>query len=364
MDERTAPALPKEMNERYEETIRKNLTELMRQRGISQSQLAQILEQRGLALSQGNMSLILSGKKHFPLSLVVHLCGHFGVSLEELVDENFGSAREAAAPMPQVYSDELLNLLPSLGDSFITDPNSPEFQGYLQTYHVYMKPTQTFVQQLQIGQLVLEASGGVCEATLSMNCSEKVDGEYVCKQYHGRAIISTSVDAVYVLLTSPIEGELSLISFRHSHRPHQPLNCRIAAVLTNEAGEFHAPTVHRMFLSRVPIAEEHHPLLIPHLFLNDRGIAIRADALDLLKQQHSEYVPMLEHLAQFKPIPTYYWTEEYVKGIGRFLLSGHQLYMLLTMLRGISEAPYQNKASHTADMQIRNLLLMLGYYGD
>ena len=38
--------------------------------------------------------------------------------------------------------------------------------------------------------------------------------------------------------------------------------------------------------------------------------------------------------------------------------------MLLTMLRGISEAPYQNKASHTADMQIRNLLLMLGYYGD
>ena len=227
-----------------------------------------------------------------------------------------------------------------------------------------MKPTLSFVQKLQIGQLVLEASGGVCEATLSMNCSEKVDGEYVCKQYHGRAIISTSVDAVYVLLTSPIEGELSLISFRHSHRPHQPLNCRIAAVLTNEAGEFHAPTVHRMFLSRVPIAEEHHPLLIPHLFLNDRGIAIRADALDLLKQQHSEYVPMLEHLAQFKPIPTYYWTEEYVKGIGRFLLSGHQLYMLLTMLRGISEAPYQNKASHTADMQIRNLLLMLGYYGD
>ena len=42
MDERTAPALPKEMNERYEEAIRKNLTELMHQRGISQSQLAQI----------------------------------------------------------------------------------------------------------------------------------------------------------------------------------------------------------------------------------------------------------------------------------------------------------------------------------
>jgi hypothetical protein len=44
MDERTAPALPKEMNERYEDAIRKNLTELMLQRGISQSQLAQILE--------------------------------------------------------------------------------------------------------------------------------------------------------------------------------------------------------------------------------------------------------------------------------------------------------------------------------
>ena len=46
MDERTAPALPKEMNEQYEAAIRSNVSELMRQRGISQSQLAQILEQR------------------------------------------------------------------------------------------------------------------------------------------------------------------------------------------------------------------------------------------------------------------------------------------------------------------------------
>lgn len=366
MQQHESPALPKELNEKYEEAIRRKLAALMRANNYSQTSLCAKLNERGLSLTQGNLSSILSGRKHFPLSLVVHLCDLFQVSLSELVDENFSSPRQlgGSRPIPQVYSDDLLQLVPCLGDTFVTDPSQPEFQGYLQTYYVYLKPTLTFVNKLQTGTLTLEASGSVCEATLKLNCDEKVDGEQVCKIYRGRAMISTSVDAVYVLLTSPIEGDLSVISFRHFHRPHQPLNCRIAAVLTNESGEFHSPTVLRMFLSRVPIAEEHQSLLIPHLYLNERNIAVTADHLELLRKEWSEYAPLFELLTQFKPIPTYSWSEEYVMGVGRFFLDGEQLYTFLTQLRGLSQSPHQNKVSHAADLQIRNLLLMLGYYAD
>lgn len=364
MEERSALALPKERTQEYEEAMRRNLAALMRSGKMSQTQLKDELEKRGLSVQQGNLSLYLSGKKSIPLSVIVQLCDIFQVSLAELVSEDFGGARQADPRMPRLYSGDLLNLVPSLGDAFITDPASPEFRGYLQTYYVYQKPTLSFVKKLQAGTLTLEASGSVCEATLKLHCDEKVDGENVCKIYRGRAVISTQVDAVYVLLSSPIEGELSVISFRHSHRPHQPLNCRLAAVLTNEAGDFHSPTVSRMFLSRIPIAEEHQPLLVPHLYLNGRDITVKAEQLERLRQEHAEYGPLIDRLEQFQPLPTYYWTEEYVMGTGRFLLDGNGLYTFLTQLRGISEAPYQNKVSHTADHRIRNLLLMLGYYSE
>lgn len=364
MDERTAPALPKEMNEQYEAAIRSNVSELMRQRGISQSQLAQILEERGLALSQGNLSLILSGRKHFPLSLVVHLCGHFGVSLEELVDENFGSAREAAAPVPQVYSDELLNLLPSLGDSLITNPAAPEFQGYLQTYHFYMKPTQSDEARLVQGTLTLEACGPVCEATLDLNTGRIADGKVLHKIYRGRVVISNAIDAVYILLASAVEGELSVISFRHFHLRHQPLDCRIAAVLTNQAGEFHSPTMHRMFLSRTPIQPEHFPLLLPHLQLNSSAIHIPKTNLERLARNEPAYATLLNALTMIPASETFYWTEDYVVGVAKHFLPKEEIPLFLTRIRECTVCRTSNKVSRTANTLIRNLLMSLGYYRD
>ena len=364
MDAHTAPALPKELNEQYEAAIRRNVTELMRDRGISQSQLAAKLEERGLALSQGNLSLILSGKKHVPLSLVVHLCGHFGVSLEELVDENFGSAKQAAAPMPQVYSDDLLNLIPNLGDSFITDPSSPEFQGYLQTYYFYMQPTLSYETRMLQGTLRLEACGTVCEASLDLNTGKTAGGKPLHKHYRGRVIISKAIDAVYILLASAVEGELSIISFRHFHLRHQPLDCRIAAVLTNQAGEFHSPTMHRMFLSRTPIQPEHLSLLMPHLQLNSGAINIPRENLERLSRNEPEYAQLLNALTMIPASETFYWTEDYVLGVAQHFLSKDQIPLFLTRVREISDHASSNKASRRANSLLRKLLLSLGYYRD
>lgn len=364
MDEHARTALPKELNERYEAAIRKNVAALMLDRNLSQSQLATKLEERGLGLSQGNLSLILSGKKHIPLSLVVQLCSFFQIGLDDLVDENFGGSRQPMTVMPQVYSDDLLNLFPSLGDSFITDPTAPEFQGYLQTYYFYMQPTLSYETRLLTGTLTLNACGTVCEAALDLNTGKTAGGKPLHKHYRGRVIIARAIDAVYILLSSPIEGDFSVISFRHFHLPHQPLDCRIAAVLTNETGEFHSPTMHRMFLSRVPIQPEHLPLLIPHLQLNGSAITIPRENLERLGRNTPEYADLLNTLGMIPASETFYWTEDYVVGVAKHFLSKDQIPLFLTRIRECTVCRTSNKASRRANSLVRGLLISLGYYRD
>lgn len=359
MDAQTVPALPKELNKTYEAAICKNVASLMCARGISQSQLSAMLEERGLRISQGNLSLILSGKKHIPLSLTVHLCELFQVSLSELVDEP-----KAPAPMPQVYSDDLLNLIPSLGEPFITDPASPEFHGYLQTYHFYILPIHVYETKPLTGTLTLEACGSLCEATLRLNTNQIAEGTPLQKHYRGRVIISTAIDAVYILLSSAVEGDLSVISFRHYRSPHHPLDCRVAAVLTNQAGEFHAPTLQRMFLSRTPVEPEHLPLLLPHLKLNSSTIHIPAEQLQRLQRSAPEYEELIGALTMLPSGEYYRWTEEYVVGAAKHFLPKEQVPVFLSRLRERCLAATANKTSRRADFLAMDLMLSLGYYRD
>lgn len=359
--------LPKELTSKYQDAIRKNLSSLMRSTGINQTRLVAELEQRGILYNQGNLSQFLSGKKSIQLGVIVHLCDIYQVSLSELVDENFAASREASGDngyVQKLYSDDLILHLPYLGEAFVTDPCCPEFQGYLQTYHFYMQPTRSYEKKLLTGTLRLEACGSVCEAYLDLNTNKIAEGKPLHKHYRGRVIISKAIDAVYVLLTSPIEGELSVISFRHFHLPHQPLDCRIAAVLTNESGEFHSPTMHRMFLSRTPIAPEHLPLLVPHLQLNSSNITIPRDWLERFRRNSEEYAELLDALTMFRPSETFYWSEDYVIGVARHFLTKDQIPVFLSRIREISLHDSSNKASRRADMLARDLLMSLNYFHD
>lgn len=367
MEENTDLILPKELTNRYQDAIRRNLGALMRSTGINQSRLVAELEQRGIQYNQGNLSQFLSGKKSIQLGVIVHLCDIYQVSLAELVDENFSGNLDSSADngyVQKLYSDDLILHLPYLGEAFVTDPCAPEFQGYLQTYHFYMHPTRSYEKKLLTGTLKLEAAGSVCEATLDLNTNKIADGKPLHKLYRGRVIISTAVDAVYVLLSSPIEGELAVISFRHFMLPHQPLDCRMAAVLTNESGEYHSPTMHRMFLSRTPVAPEHLSLLLPHLQLNSSDITIPADWLDRFRRNTEEYADLLDSLTRFRPTETYYWSEDYVIGVARHFLNKEQIPLFLSRIRAITIHDNHNKASRRADMLSRDLLLSLGYYLD
>lgn len=364
MEHPALPAAPSDMNAKYEDAIRRKLDVLMRSNGYSQLQFCEQLKERGLSIEQGNLSSMLKGRKRIPLSLIVHICDIFQITLAELVDEHFSQTAKPVSSAPQVYSNNLMNHIPSLGESFITDPASPEFHGYLQTYYFYMYSNHSYETKVLTGTMTLSACGCVCEANLDLNTNRTAAGKPLYKHYQGRVIICKAIDAVYILLSSDIEGELCAISFRHFHLPHQPLDCRIASVLTNECGEFHAPTVHRMFLSRTPIQPEHLPLLLPHLLLNSSSIDIPADRLARLRRNAPEYAELLDALTMIPSTETFFWTEDYVLGMARHYLSREEIPVFLSKIREITLNEKSNKASRRPNHHVRELLLTLGYYHD
>ena len=370
MEGHTIPASPSDMNAKYENAIRVKLDALMRANHYSQIQFNDILKDRGLDLGQGNLSSILKGRRRIPLSLIVHICDIFKLSLAELVDENFGGAKQVSG----VYSDDLMQLTPYLGDNFVLDPHDPHFSGYLQTYHVYLFPSQGDDLRVRTGKLHLRANNHVCEAVLEINTNKTRLGQPYIKRYEGRCFISTTMRSVFILLADREKGEFSVLNFRYHSLSTYPLDCRIACALLNATGVEHPPTMQRMFLSRTEIAAEHIPLLQTHLYLNNSITPIRKEQLESLADADGYRRVIDELFRTNQPQCVYYLDEDDVLSAARRCLGadGHplrhpedpQVTRFLADLRTISEHSRFNKASRQADHLSRRLLRSLGYFHD
>ena len=370
MDGHTIPASPSDMNAKYENAIRVKLDALMRANHYSQIQFNDLLKERGLDLGQGNLSSILKGRRRIPLSLIVHICDIFKLSLAELVDENFGGAKQVSG----VDSDDLMQLTPYLGDNFVIDPHDPHFSGYLQTYHVYLFPSQGDDLRVRTGKLHLRANNHVCEAVLEINTNKTRLGQPYIKRYEGRCFISTTMRSVFILLADREKGEFSVLNFRYHSLSTYPLDCRIACALLNATGVEHPPTMQRMFLSRTEIAAEHIPLLQTHLYLNNSITPIRKEQLESLADADGYRRVIDELFRTNQPQCVYYLDEDDVLSAARRCLGadGHplrhpedpQVTRFLADLRTISEHSRFNKASRQADHLSRRLLRSLGYFHD
>ena len=367
MSEHNTAEFPKELTLKYEKAIAKNVGQLMQGAGLSQTQLCVNLKAMGMNIGQGPLSLMLSGERRMPLSLVVYLCEYFKVSLADLVDENFGRSTGAGSNgrIPPVYSEDLLNTVPYLGENLLVNPSDPHFFGYLQTYYVYFFPSQGDDTRLRTGTLRLQAKGPVCEAILEINTNKFQDGKPYIKVYHGRCIISTTMRSVFVLLSDEDKGELSVLNFRYFNLLTFPLDCRIACMLLNSTGDEHPPTVQRMFLSRTEIAEKHIPLLIPHLTLNKGNIRIRQDLLEDYRQRNPGCHRVIDELMLiYQPQPVYNLDEDDILAAARRHLTKPEVHTLLSELRSLTEDSRVHKASRRADLLSHKLLRSLGYYHD
>lgn len=349
----------KDISRRHNPPLSKVVQSIIDSEHINQNQLAAALE-----VNQGTLSKFLKAPMtvSLPLHSLVKLCQDYDLDLREIVRDDF--SYQTLATREQAEKDTQPSALlraADLGDNFIVDPSSPAFNGYLQTYHCYFHPTRDKEDELLLGKLHLSNKDGICRAEFKLY-SDRSHAETgnPSKVYSGFAVISSTLHSMYVFLASKTIGEISVLNFSHFNLNLQHLDCRIAEVLTNSAGSNHIPTVHRMLLSREPIAEEHLNAIKPHLLLNSDTMMI-LDA-DLTK------IPcatpnLLDHLAELLEPKTYYsFTENYVRYNAEVKLDAKQVQQLLSDFRSHSIGNSCNKVNADADNNLHTLLTEHGYY--
>lgn len=364
MDNFTIPT-PKQLNKEYSAIIGRNLKKIIDSSEYTQNGLVDKLKDLGVQINQGTLSKIINGKADIQLSVVIKLCDILKISISDLSSENF-QYHVSSASADSLESEKRTDKFSSKAESkFITDPENQNFRGYLQKYYCYFYPTLSGENELLSGELELHPNGSYCHASFKLNTNKQINGKPIYKIYTGCAIISTSVDSCYVLLISSEEGELCLINFRHFYIRHQFLDCRMAEVITNGAGDQHYPTIHRMLLSRAPIKKEHLTLISPHLHLNNSTIQINADSLNNLSNESPQYSTLVEHLThKIKCTSMYSFKENYVVSNAEQLLSKDEARIFLLKLRDNAFKVRYNKISNKVDESVRKTLRALGYYED
>lgn len=327
--------------------------------GLTQSSLASMLQ-----INQATLSRFLQkgSTTPLPLNAITKLCEEFELNLPELVSADFTYRTLAERRQDEKDTGPQFPLSPKdLGDSLIVNPDAPAFNQYLRTYHCYFLPTRSGEDGLIFGRLTLEAKKGICHAKFDLYINaapaENVPAD---KEYSGFAMVSTSCHTMYVILYSAKIGELSVLNFRHFNLNLQPLDCRIAEVLTNSAGESHVPTVHRMIMSSEPILPEHLDAIKPHLLLNSDTIIISKENLEQLPFPHEG---LKEHLPRLVKADTYYtFREKYILSNAEQVLPPVQAQQLLADFRRYSICERTNKVSADADDNLHQYLTEQGYF--
>ena len=344
---------------RQYQQIAKTLRSIITAENISQNQMAKLLN-----VNQGTLSKFLAEDMSavIPLCAIVELCRLYDISLTDLVSTGF-TYRTLEDRKKEELDVSGLSLLKAtdLKKNFIVDPTSNAFAGYKQTYHCYFLPTRTGQDELLLGRLQLSEDNGVCRARFDLYRDRNAPmGAIPDKSYSGFAVISATLHTMYVILYSTTIGELSVLNFSHFNLNLQPLDCRLAEVLTNSAGASHVPTVHRMLVSREPIREEHLSIVKPHLLLNSETIMISEQELAQISCSNDKLIKHLTGLLE--PRSYYTFTESYVRHNAQQVLSNEEVQLLLSDFRSRSISDSCNKAGTEADANLHSLLTQYGYY--
>lgn len=363
MDELQTPLIA---SKKYFDIISHNLSVLIDLGSYSENQLSKKLEEYGLRVNQGTISKYIHGGGNMHLSVAIALCEIYNISLSDLVSENFTYDNYSTAV--STFKDkksEPNEFAHKVGKKFIVDPKDEHFEGYIQKYYCYFFPTISKENQLLVGELELREESTYCAAFFSLNTNKKKCGENIYKHYSGYVIISKAVESCYIILSSEKEGEICLINLRYFSIRHQNLDCRMAEVITNGAGERHFPTIHRMLLSREKISCNHLKYISPHLHLNSSDIRIKKEYLEKLESKSDAYKELIEHLLhRVKKTEIYDFKEDYIISNAKQFLSKDEARYFLSNIRDNSYKMRYNKVSNKLDETVRELLLSFGYYSD
>lgn len=279
----------------FEDVVWNRIADLLNQKKIKQSWLVRQCKEKGMPISQPELSKLYNGKKKINVYELAAISKVLEVPVDFFVSGNAFQSR---------------NILDSTDSSkLLCNADSEQFQAYIGEYHIYYNTTAEQEEKLEHGSMsVNRDNAGYCNIELMIHTGEYRGQRELIKKYEGRMLITALLSGAYIILRNDSIGELCFMAMRHRTFTIKQLECRIALCLTIGSGENKLPTAHRMLLSRKELSDERLKIVCPYLRLYGNEIRIEknkaaalVDSLEMESEKGS-----LEALWKMLPEKKYY----------------------------------------------------------
>ncbi len=365
----------RELRTEHHKLTSKVLFQMLAEKGVAVRGLINVVKEKyGVELNSGNISGYKSGTGYIPPILVWEACQLAGISVDKLllrVEQEFRGRevhclenKDDSTLFPLECRD--INIAFPDSASFVTDPTSAAFRGYLGSYYIYFTPTYSSGEGFIKGILTLKEGASIVKAKVELLAHSKGKEETsVNKLYEGTLIYSNSLNCFYCILSSADVGELCFLMFRQMHLYASSLECRLAEVLTTSAGgEDKNPTTHRMLISREEVSDEDVLALLPLLNLNCSVITVSKEALEQVASSNPKFGEVINHVLSTPGmrVTEYYQIRENTIRAEMHDLDSNLEVPLVVALRARELSSRYNKVSKKADDNIRNYLIGKGYF--
>ena len=248
--------------QKYETALSKNLSELMKQKNVHESEIIKNSKEMGIPISAGSISDILNKKARPNLKTLIKLSLILDVTVYDLINDSNTTEKEKSS-----------NLNNSV---FVTDIQSRFFQRYLGQYHTYFFPTEETSQD-KLLHGILEIGDFKENGTLKFTLNTKTNQDTIensVKEYYGKVILSQPMEAIYCILEGIQQVEYSFLALHYQHLNVKDLSNRMVLALTVSSGSERRPTVHRVYLTKRKLNEEEKMIVMGMLRLNSLEITI------------------------------------------------------------------------------------------
>lgn len=232
-------------------------------------QIADKLEAVGCKTSRATVDRIIKCERSIKLDELLNLCNIYNLNISQIFDND-------------KYSNTGMDF-----SQFICDPDAEEFRGYLGEYNCWYHSTaiEEYGELIE-GKLILqktEAEIKYCKASVLLslkNGSTKI--------FTGKAMLSISMQAIWILLTEKDKGDFASIILRY-RKFNEQCDCRIGFVLTVGAGEYMRPIIQKIFLSRQDMPSEFLKNIASFLKFDIVQPSLSKEKWEEWKQKYSSY---------------------------------------------------------------------------
>lgn len=243
----------------------------------------------------------------------------------------------------------------------VSEPNS-DLGRYCGEYDCLFVSTDSSSPGIVEGKLRIFSNaerGGQCFAHMTIYNNRKEE----IKWYSGPFFLNQHYRTWHCILVGEVKQEICMLTASHFNATLRPNQYNMALSLTTSSGVEKRPTVHRLLISRKPIAKKARKLIQAQLRLNTDSICIEKEALEELEKntvQHLasattekdslKYQAVLDCIERIRQTRQrlYYTIDESIIYDSQEIVEAKELRsFVVSEIRSYTPCSYYNKVSQT-----------------